>query len=64
MRIARVGAETADIYGEIRHNLRLARTPIPINDIWIAAQTIELGASLITFDTHFTKVNGLRRVEL
>ena len=33
---------------------------IPVNDIWIAAQTIETGSQLITFDGHFKNISGLR----
>ncbi len=34
--------------------------PIPINDVWIAAHTLEAGAILVTYDAHFTAVPGLR----
>ena len=33
--------------------------PIPTNDIWIAAAALSLGASLLTGDSHFEKINGL-----
>ncbi len=36
---------------------------IPLNDIWKAAHAIETGAKLITFDTHFFNINGLRMWE-
>ena len=29
------------------------------DDIWIAAQTVELGAELITSDRHFENIQGL-----
>ncbi|GHV86644.1 hypothetical protein AGMMS50230_22520 [Spirochaetia bacterium] len=35
-------------------------TPRRINDIWIAAQTIETGSKLVTPDTHFKNIGGLR----
>lgn len=50
---------TADRFGRISAALRVAGTPIPTNDIWIAAQAQELGAELITFDRHFERVAGL-----
>lgn len=53
--------ETADIFGQIKTELRQAGTPIPINDIWIAAHAIESGAVLISYDHHFSKIPGLRR---
>jgi tRNA(fMet)-specific endonuclease VapC len=30
------------------------------DDIWIAAHTMETGSTLITFDVHFKKIDGLR----
>lgn len=56
------GAETAEVYGEVKDALRRAGTPIPINDVWIAAQCIEHGAVLLSRDGHFDRVAGLRRV--
>lgn len=46
-------------YGEIFSALRRAGTPIPTNDIWIAATTLVAGAHLITFDRHFAAIEGL-----
>jgi len=39
--------------------LRKAGTPIPSNDIWIAAHAVESGAELLSFDAHFAAVPGL-----
>lgn len=50
---------TADRFGRIAAALRKAGTPIPTNDIWIAAHAFETGAELITFDRHFEAVRGL-----
>jgi tRNA(fMet)-specific endonuclease VapC len=50
---------TADRFGRIAAALRKAGTPIPTNDIWIAAHALETGAELITFDRHFEAVRGL-----
>ena len=54
-----MGKITADRYSRIATQLRQQGTPIPTNDIWIAAQSIEHGAELITSDQHFEKINGL-----
>ena len=35
-----VTAETAEVFGEVKDALRRAGTPIPMNDVWIAAQAI------------------------
>ncbi len=52
--------ETAEIFGFVKNDLRIKGTPIPINDIWIAAHTIESGSTIVTFDDHFNKIAGLR----
>jgi tRNA(fMet)-specific endonuclease VapC len=50
---------TAVEYGKIKADLARAGTPIPENDVWIAAQAKEHGLSLATCDAHFTRVRGL-----
>jgi tRNA(fMet)-specific endonuclease VapC len=57
--IIHLGKVTADRYSRIASQLRLQGTPIPTNDIWIAAQTMECGAELLTSDKHFERVAGL-----
>jgi len=54
-----VSLETADRFSRIAACLRKNGTPIPSNDIWIAAQALEYGADLISFDQHFEKIEGL-----
>ncbi len=53
--------ETAEIFSEIKNQLKLKGTPLPINDIWIAAHSIETGSVLITYDKHFNHISGLRK---
>lgn len=53
--------ETAEVFGSLKDALRRQGTPIPINDVWIAAHALEAGATLLTFDAHFRHVKGLRR---
>ena len=57
--VADVSEETAEIFGEIKSVLKKQGTPIPLNDIWIAAQTMENGAALATNDRHFEAIKGL-----
>lgn len=52
--------ETADIYSNIFLDLKNQGTPIPTNDIWIAAHAFETGSTLITYDKHFQNIPGLR----
>lgn len=50
---------TADRYARIAAALRRKGQPIPSNDLWIAAHTLESGADLITYDQHFDAIDGL-----
>ena len=46
-------------FGRIATALREKGTPIPTNDIWIAAQAMETGVDLLSSDAHFGLVEGL-----
>ncbi|WP_419662652.1 type II toxin-antitoxin system VapC family toxin [Desulfosarcina variabilis] len=59
MRIA-ISEITSDRYSRIAAILKKQGTPIPSNDIWIAAQTMETGTELATLDKHFADYNGFR----
>lgn len=52
--------DTAKEYGAIKNMLRMKGRPIPENDIWIAAITRQYGLILVTRDTHFDEINGLK----
>lgn len=54
-----VTATTADRYSRVFSTLRKKGTPIPTNDLWIAAHVLETGADLVTYDRHFEHVDGL-----
>lgn len=54
-----IGKTTSDRYSRIALHLKRQGTPIPSNDIWIAAQAVEHGAELITLDRHFENITGL-----
>ena len=56
------GPETARRYGEVKAELRAAGTPIPENDIWIAALALEHSLTLVTRDAHFAVVAGITAV--
>lgn len=47
------------LYGEIFAQLRRGGTPIPTNDIWIAALTLDCGGHLLTFDSDFKAIPQL-----
>lgn len=46
-------------YGRLFAGLRRAGTPIPINDIWIAATALDCGGHLLTFDGEFGRIPSL-----
>ena len=54
-----LSSESADRYSRIWARLRSRGTPIPSNDMWIAAQAFEMGVELLSFDKHFEKIEGL-----
>ncbi len=43
-------------YGRVFAALRRAGTPIPINDVWIAAATMECNGHLLTFDSDYSRI--------
>ena len=51
-----VDDEASQIYADIVVALRVAGTPIPTNDIWIAAVSAREAATVLTFDGHFASI--------
>src|SRR3972149_9295325 len=51
-----VTEETAERYAVILNALWRAGTPIPTNDIWIAASAMQHGVRLLTGDAHYQRV--------
>lgn len=49
-------------YAAIRSELKRAGTPIPSNDVWIAALCRQHSLPLLTRDRHFDAVPGIRRI--
>lgn len=59
-----IDEETADFYASILNSLKAAGTPIPTNDIWIAAVVFQHGYTLFTRDKHFIQVSGLLQLKI
>lgn len=59
-----IDGRVADVYAEIVVALRTAGSPLPINDIWIAATAAAAGASVLTYDTHFKKIQRVGSIIL
>lgn len=57
--VIRVDAQIARQYGRIFARLRRAGTPLPTNDIWIAATAAEHRCTVLTFDRHFIEIAEL-----
>ena len=55
------GVGTGKEYGRIKNTLKIKGSPIPENDIWIAALAMEHGLILVTRDEHFTIIEGLKK---
>ncbi|MFA5183881.1 MAG: type II toxin-antitoxin system VapC family toxin [Syntrophales bacterium] len=47
---------TSDVYAELAQFLKESGTPIPTNDIWMAASAMQYGLKVLTADKHFLKI--------
>jgi len=56
VRVASLDAETGQRYSEIVVYLRDQGSPIPTNDIWIAATAMQWGLRVLTSDRHFARL--------
>jgi tRNA(fMet)-specific endonuclease VapC len=54
---------TTHFYAEITFELRRKGTPIPTNDIWIAALCRQHDLPLLSRDRHFDLVAGTKRID-
>ena len=62
VRLVEVGDSTSRAYAVLKHFLRRAGTPVPENDIWIAALAVEHMAKIVTADAHFDLLPQVARV--
>ncbi len=61
--ILEVNADTALHYADLRVELKRSGTPIPSNDMWIAALSRQHSMPVLSRDKHFDVIPGLRRLE-
>ncbi len=54
-----ISSQTSEFYAFILEQLKEQGTPIPTNDIWIAASAMESGAAVASRDGHFSKIKGI-----
>jgi len=59
-----VDEEVSRHFSEIVVALRRAGTPIPTNDIWIAATAARSGALVLTYDEHFRQISRVGSIVL
>lgn len=55
-----VSTETASCFVTIMKYLMAHGTPIPTNDVWIAAGALETGSVILTRDGHFASIPMVR----
>jgi predicted nucleic acid-binding protein len=53
--------DTAEQYARLFVQLKRAGTPVPDNDLWIAAMTLQHDLVLVTRDQHFAQIPQLAR---
>jgi len=58
-----VNLSTTESYARVRLQLKRSGTPIPQNDVWIAAVCIQCGLPLATVDNHFDYIEGLTAIK-
>lgn len=59
-----IDREIGACYAEIVLALRKAGTPVPTNDIWIAAASVATHSKVLTYDPHFEHMPQVRSVIL
>ena len=57
-----VDVMTAALYALVRFELKSLGQPIPYHDIWIAALARQHGLPILSRDSHFDSVRGIRRL--
>jgi len=62
-RVLNVDEQTTTSYAAVRGELKRAGTPIPSNDVWIAALCRQYSLPVLSRDRHFDLVPGLRRID-
>ena len=62
-RILDVDERTTISYSAVRRELKKGGTPIPSNDVWIAALCRQHSLPLLSRDRHFDSVSGIMRID-
>lgn len=62
IRVLDITEETTNYYSTLRLELRRTGTPLPANDVWIAALCRQHDLPILSRDKHFDCVKQLRRL--
>ena len=57
-----IDAVTAEMFVTIKLSLFAKGNPIPENDIWIAASSLQHQLPVYTNDKHFSEINGIKLI--
>lgn len=60
--VVAIDDEVSDYFAEIVVDLRRVGSPLPTNDIWIAACSVRWGAAVLTYDRHFELISRVGSV--
>lgn len=58
-----VDVETTVHYANVREGLRRRGRPIPENDVWVSALSLQHDLPIVSRDSHFDEVAGVARLE-
>jgi predicted nucleic acid-binding protein len=56
VKIIEMDEETSERYAAIVNYLRAKGTPLPTNDLWIAASAMQHGLKILTMDKHYIEI--------
>lgn len=62
--VYKIDKNTSENYARIRFILKSKGTPIPENDIWIAATALEHSLSIVTRDKHILGIDFIKTISI
>ena len=62
VRVLEINEETTVRYADLRLELKKSGSPLPANDVWVAALCRQYGQPILSRDRHFDVVRRLKRL--